>query len=136
VITIKAHGWQQFLAAFGVLRAAGVEPVAAGGNTMRVAYDTDRGVLRAVAATGAAVYADLAEPAPSVEPGAPHIETPDASGVDTENTDEGETTAENADDSTASDDGDTSTDDQPDTAPPRRRARKATATRARKTKES
>ncbi|MCW6003867.1 hypothetical protein K1W54_04620 [Micromonospora sp. CPCC 205371] len=66
MIMIKARGWQQFLAAFGVLRRAGVEPVAAGGNQMRVPDDTDRDVLRAVAATGAVVHADLTEP-PSTE---------------------------------------------------------------------
>jgi hypothetical protein len=76
VITIKAHGWHQFLAAFGVLRAAGVEPVASGGNQMRVPDDTDRALLRAVTATGAVVDADLTEPAPTPDAAADGGEVP------------------------------------------------------------
>lgn len=80
MITIKAHGWQQFLAAFGVLRNAEVEPLASGGNEMRVPDDTDRTVLRAVAATGAVVHANLGEPDPEPpEPDATEAApTPDA----------------------------------------------------------
>jgi hypothetical protein len=67
VIRIKATGFPQFLAAHAVLRGAGVATVSGGGNEMRVPDDTDRGVLRSVAATGALVYADLTEPAPTEE---------------------------------------------------------------------
>lgn len=63
MIRIKARGFPQFLAAHATVRAAGVEPIASGGNEMRVPDDTDLGVLRAVAATGAVVHADLTEPA-------------------------------------------------------------------------
>jgi hypothetical protein len=63
VIHINATGFPQFFAAHTILRAAGVEPIASGGNEMRVPDDTDRAVLRAVAATGAAVDADLTAPA-------------------------------------------------------------------------
>jgi hypothetical protein len=66
VIFVKAAGFAQFLAAHGTFRAAGVTPTASGGNEMRVPDDTSLDVLRAVAETGATVYADLAEPEPAV----------------------------------------------------------------------
>lgn len=68
MIRIKATGFPQFLAAHATLRAAGVEPVASGGNEMRVPDNTDLAVLRAVAATGAVVHAALTEPAPELPP--------------------------------------------------------------------
>lgn len=82
MILIKARGFPQFLAAFHTLRAAGVEPVATGGNEMRVPAGTDRAVLRAVAATGAAVHADLTEPEPETAEGA--TEQPETEPVETE----------------------------------------------------
>lgn len=70
MIRIKATGFPQFFAAHATVRAAGVAVVASGGNEMRVPDDTDVAVLRAVAATGAVVFADLTEPAESGEPAA------------------------------------------------------------------
>lgn len=64
MILIKAAGFAQFLAAHATLRGAGVAVTASGGNEMRVPDDTDRAVLRAVAATGARVHTDLTEPGP------------------------------------------------------------------------
>lgn len=63
MILIQASGFDQFFAAFGVLRAAGVEVVSSGGNEMRVPDDTDRSTLRTVSATGAVVHADVSDPA-------------------------------------------------------------------------
>jgi hypothetical protein len=60
VIRIQAVDFPQFLAAFGLLRGAGVDLIAAGGNEMSVPDDTDLGLLRAVAAVGATVHTDLA----------------------------------------------------------------------------
>lgn len=62
MIRVKAAGFPQFLAAFNTARTAGVDVTASGGNEMRVPDDTSLDVLRAVAATGAVVYADLSEP--------------------------------------------------------------------------
>jgi hypothetical protein len=122
VITIKARGWQQFLTAFGVLRAAGVEPVAGGGNEMRVPDGTDVAVLRAVAATGAAVHADLTEPV-TVE------ETPEPSDIGTEPDEPAAAPGTPpADDATT-----TATADDP--PPTKRPARKATRSRTRKPAE-
>jgi hypothetical protein len=74
VIRIKAAGFPQFFAAHAILRAAGVRTIPAGGNEMRVPDDTDRGVLRTVAETGAAVHADLNEPV--ADGGTPSDATP------------------------------------------------------------
>lgn len=68
MIRIKATGFPQFLAAHATLVAAGVEPVAGGGNEMRVPDDTDVAVLRQVAETGATVYADLGAADPTEPP--------------------------------------------------------------------
>lgn len=75
MIRVKATGFPQFFAAHAALLAAGVEPVASGGNEMRVPDDTDLAVLRTVAATGATVYADLSTAAPP-EPSTPPAEKP------------------------------------------------------------
>lgn len=61
MIRIRATDFGQFLAAHAVLRAAGVDVIAAGGNEASVPDDTDLTVLRAVAATGAVVDADLTD---------------------------------------------------------------------------
>lgn len=63
MIRIKATGFPQFFAAHTVLRVADINATASGGNEMRVPDDTPLDVLRAVAATGAVVDADLTAPA-------------------------------------------------------------------------
>lgn len=90
MIRVNAVGFGQFYAAHAILRAAGVEVVASGGNEMRVPDDTRLDVLRAVAGTGATVYAELTEPdvgaqvspapepPPGGEPEAPEADTPPA----------------------------------------------------------
>jgi hypothetical protein len=78
MIHIQAAGFPQFLAAFGLLRAAGVQMTASGGNAMSVPDDTDLAVLRAVAATGAVVHADL--DTPSERAATPTTETSSADG--------------------------------------------------------
>lgn len=69
MIRVKATGFPQFLAAFNTARAAGIEVTASGGNEMRVPDNTPVEVLRAVAATGAFVGADLGESPPDLTPG-------------------------------------------------------------------
>lgn len=73
MIRVQAADFPQFLAAFGLLRGAGVDLIAAGGNELSVPDDTDVALLRAVAATGAVVHADLSE---SDEPNNAGSETP------------------------------------------------------------
>jgi hypothetical protein len=71
VIPIVAHGWPQFLTVHAILRDAGVDVIASGGNDMSVPDDTPVDVLRQVAAAGATVHADLTKPAqpePDPEP--------------------------------------------------------------------
>lgn len=138
MITIKAHGWHQFLAAFGVLRNAGVEPVASGGNQMRVPDDACRQVLRAVAVTGADVHADLTEPVAAnpgaeVEMGA--AEEPDSGPEPTPDDEPPEVPEPGADDERASKPAETpaAVDEAPAAKPAP--ARKATRPRTRKTKE-
>ena len=61
MISIRSADFDQFMAAFGVLRHAGVDVTASGGNDMTVPDDTSRDVLREVAAWGAVVDADLSQ---------------------------------------------------------------------------
>jgi hypothetical protein len=68
VISVVAFGFPHFLAVFGVLRGAGVDITPSGGNALSVPDDTDRELLRAVAAMGAQVGVDLAEPDPEPDP--------------------------------------------------------------------
>ena len=76
MIRVNAVGFGQFYAAHAILRAAGVEVTASGGNEMRVPDDTRLDVLRAVAGTGATVYADLTNAAaePAVDAGGQPIQ--------------------------------------------------------------
>jgi hypothetical protein len=68
MIRIQASGFGQFLAVHGLFRGAGVDVVAGGGNALAVPDDTDRALLRAAAAMGAAVHADLGDTDPPAGP--------------------------------------------------------------------
>jgi hypothetical protein len=61
MIRIQASGFGQFLAVHSLFYSAGVDVVAGGGNAFAVPDDTDRTLLRAAAAMGATVHADLAD---------------------------------------------------------------------------
>lgn len=61
MIRIQAAGFGQFLAVHGLFHGAGVDVVAGGGNALAVPDDTDRNLLRAAAAMGATVHADLTD---------------------------------------------------------------------------